>query len=80
LLINYNVFTIKKSGKKLNKPISQKQVFKSLLDQKGIILSEQDFNEAYLSYRNFRKTYSELMKENFRDFEPRQRTFGELNE
>lgn len=63
----------------MKKDITTKEYFKKLLEDKNIKLSEEDFDQSYLSYRNFRKNYSDLLKEDFSQFEPRQRIF-DLNE
>tara|TARA_Y100001970_G_scaffold1130_1_gene1319 strand:+ start:4594 stop:4785 length:192 start_codon:yes stop_codon:yes gene_type:complete len=63
----------------MKKDITTKEYFKKLLEDKNIKLSEEDFEQSYLSYRNFRKNYSDLLKEDFSQFEPRQRIF-DLNE
>ena len=63
----------------MKKDITTKEYFKKLLVDKNIKLSEEDFEQSYLSYRNFRKNYSDLLKEDFSQFEPRQRIF-DLNE
>ena len=54
---------------------SSKELFQSLLESKNIKLSKEDFDQSYLSYKNFRKNYKEMLNDNFRDFEPRQRIF-----
>ena len=38
-------------------------------------LSKEDFDQSYLSYKNFRKNYKEMLNDNFSEFEPRQRIF-----
>lgn len=63
----------------MKKDISTKEYFKQLLENKNIKLSDEDFDQSYLSYRNFRKSYSDLLKEDYSEFEPRQRIF-DLNE
>ena len=63
----------------MKKDITTKEYFKKLLEDKNIKLSEEDFEQSYLSYRNFRKNYSDILKEDFSQFEPRQRIF-DLNE
>ena len=54
---------------------SSKEIFRSLLESKNIKLSKKDFDQSYLSYKNFRKNYKEMLNDNFSDFEPRQRIF-----
>ncbi len=54
---------------------SSEDIFKSLLDSKNINLSKEDFNQSYLSYKNFRKNYKEILDDDFNHFEPRQRIF-----
>lgn len=54
---------------------SSEDIFKSLLDSKNIKLSKEDFNQSYLSYKNFRKNYKEILDDDFNHFEPRQRIF-----
>ena len=54
---------------------SSEDIFKSLLDNKNINLSKEDFNQSYLSYKNFRKNYKEILDDDFNHFEPRQRIF-----
>ena len=34
---------------------SEKELFKKLLENKNIKLSEKDFNQSYMTYLNFRK-------------------------
>jgi hypothetical protein len=63
----------------MKKDISTKEYFKQLLENKNIKLCDEDFDQSYLSYRNFRKSYSDLLKEDYSEFEPRQRIF-DLNE
>ena len=57
------------------KEFSSKEIFISLLESKNIKLSKEDFDQSYLSYKNFRKNYKEMLNDNFSDFEPRQRIF-----
>ena len=54
---------------------SSEDMFKSLLDSKNINLSKEDFDQSYLSYKNFRKNYKEILDDDFNHFEPRQRIF-----
>ena len=54
---------------------SSEEIFKSLLDSKNINLSKEDFDQSYLSYKNFRKNYKEILDDDFNHFEPRQRIF-----
>tara|TARA_B100000214_G_C23939122_1_gene614764 strand:+ start:310 stop:504 length:195 start_codon:yes stop_codon:yes gene_type:complete len=54
---------------------SSEDIFKSLLDSKNINLSKEDFDQSYLSYKNFRKNYKEILDDDFNHFEPRQRIF-----
>ena len=54
---------------------SSKELFQSLLESKNIKLSKEDFDQSYLSYKNFRKNYKEMLNDNFSDLEPRQRIF-----
>ncbi|MFL2648491.1 MAG: hypothetical protein FI682_06115 [SAR202 cluster bacterium] len=56
---------------------SEKELFKKLLENKNIKLSEKDFNQSYITYLNFRKIYSSIKEHKFDNFEPRQRNFGE---
>jgi len=63
----------------MKKDITTKEYFKKLLEDKNIKLSDEDFEQSYLSYRNFRESYSNLLEENFSEFEPRQRIF-DINE
>ena len=63
----------------MKKDITTKEYFKKLLEDKNIKLSDEDFEQSYLSYRNFRESYSNLLKEDFSEFEPRQRIF-DVNE
>ena len=57
------------------KEFSSKEIFISLLESKNIKLSKEDFDQSYLSYKNFRKNYKEMLSDDFNDFEPRQRIF-----
>ena len=54
---------------------SSKEIFQSLLESKNIKLSKEDFDQSYLSYKNFRKNYKEMLNDNISNFEPRQRIF-----
>jgi len=63
----------------MKKDITTKEYFKKLLEDKNIKLSDEDFEQSYLSYRNFRESYSNLLEEDFSEFEPRQRIF-DVNE
>lgn len=54
---------------------SSKEIFRSLLESKNIKLSKEDFDQSYLSYKNFRKNYKEMLNDNISNFEPRQRIF-----
>ena len=63
----------------MKKDITTKEYFKKLLEDKNIKLSDEDFDQSYLSYRNFRESYSNLLEEDFSEFEPRQRIF-DVNE
>jgi hypothetical protein len=63
----------------MKKDITTKEYFKKLLEDKNIKLSGEDFEQSYLSYRNFRESYSNLLSEDFSEFEPRQRIF-DVNE
>ena len=54
---------------------SSKELFQSLLESKNIKLSKEDFDQSYLSYKNFRKNYKEMLNDNISNFEPRQRIF-----
>lgn len=63
----------------MKKDITTKEYFKKLLEDKNIKLSDEDFEQSYLSYRNFRESYSNLLEEDFSEFEPRQRIF-DINE
>lgn len=63
----------------MKKDITTKEYFKKLLEDKNIKLSDDDFEQSYLSYRNFRESYSNLLEEDFSEFEPRQRIF-DVNE
>lgn len=56
---------------------SEKELFKKLLENKNIKLSEKDFNQSYMTYLNFREIYSSIKEHKFDNFEPRQRKFGE---
>ena len=59
---------------------TSKEYFAKLLSEKNIKLSKEDFEESYLSYRNFRKNYRDLLSDDVTDFEPRQRIFKTKNE
>lgn len=59
---------------------TSKEYFNNLLNEKDISLSKDDFEQSYLSYRNFRKNYSELLEQEYSNFEPRQRIFDIKNE
>ena len=59
---------------------TSKEYFNNLLNEKNISLSKYDFEQSYLSYRNFRKNYSELLEQEYSNFEPRQRIFDIKNE
>ena len=63
----------------MKKDITTKEYFKKLLEDKNIKLSDEDFEQSYLSYMNFRESYSNLLNEDFSEFEPRQRIF-DVNE
>ena len=63
----------------MKKDITTKEYFKKLLEDKNIKLSDEDFEQSYLSYMNFRESYSNLLEEDFSEFEPRQRIF-DVNE
>ena len=63
----------------MKKDLTTKEYFKKLLEDKNIKLSDEDFEQSYLSYRNFRESYSNLLEEDFSEFEPRQRIF-DVNE
>jgi len=63
----------------MKKDITTKEYFKKLLEDKNIKLSDEDFEQSYSSYRNFRESYSNLLEEDFSEFEPRQRIF-DVNE
>ncbi|MBA47305.1 MAG: hypothetical protein CL893_04365 [Dehalococcoidia bacterium] len=63
----------------MKKDLTTKEYFKKLLEDKNIKLSDEDFEQSYLSYRNFRESYSNLLNEDFSEFEPRQRIF-DVNE
>tara|TARA_Y100001970_G_C14175125_1_gene826517 strand:- start:1442 stop:1621 length:180 start_codon:yes stop_codon:yes gene_type:complete len=54
---------------------SDKEDFIYILRVRNIYLPKEDFDEAYESYKKCRKTYNEILKDNFKDFEPRQRIF-----
>ena len=43
---------------------SSKEIFRSLLESKNIKLSKEDFDQSYLSYKNFRKNYKEMLNDN----------------
>jgi hypothetical protein len=59
---------------------TSKEYFAKLLSEKNIKLSKEDFEQSYLSYRNFRKNYRDLLSDDVTDFEPRQRIFKTKNE
>ncbi len=59
---------------------TSKEYFYKLLSEKNIKLSKEDFEQSYLSYRNFRKNYRDLLSDDLTDFEPRQRIFKTKNE
>lgn len=59
----------------MRKDITSKEYFLKLLNEKNIALTKEDFEQSYLSYRNFRRNYSEIMNDDFSEFEPRQRMF-----
>mgnify|MGYP001564046056 FL=1 len=59
---------------------TSKEYFAKLLSEKNIKLSKEDFEQSYLSYRNFRKNYRDLLSDDGTDFEPRQRIFKTKNE
>ncbi len=59
----------------MRKDITSKEYFLKLLNEKNIALTKEDFEQSYLSYRNFRRNYSEIMSDDFSEFEPRQRMF-----
>ncbi|MBL07228.1 MAG: hypothetical protein CL773_05195 [Chloroflexi bacterium] len=52
-----------------------KEMFLNLLKSRKIKLSKEDFDQSYLSFINFRKNYKEMLNDDFKDFEPRQRIF-----
>jgi len=59
----------------MRKNITSKEYFLKLLNEKNIALTKEDFEQSYLSYRNFRRNYYEIMNDDFNEFEPRQRMF-----
>jgi len=59
----------------MRKDITSKEYFLKLLNEKNITLSKEDLEQSYLSYRNFRRNYSEIMNDDYSKFEPRQRMF-----
>ncbi|MEC7838038.1 MAG: hypothetical protein VX523_04895 [Chloroflexota bacterium] len=59
----------------MRKDITSKEYFLKLLNEKNIALTKEDFEQSYLSYRNFRRNYSEIMNDDFSEYEPRQRMF-----
>ncbi len=54
---------------------NSKEIFIKLLEEKNITLSKEDFEQSHLSYSNFRKNYTEILSDDFSEFEPRQRMF-----
>ena len=56
---------------------NSKEAFLSQLKLKNIDLSDEDFNQSYKTYLNFRKIYASMKNQDIDNLEPRQRYFGE---